>query len=102
MAEQQVINNWYIVWAVAAVIVVVVAMIAVMLIVTARRILANATRALKVANEIVANTRTIWELEKTNAVVTQLAEGAEAIVQHATQVADALEATEAAKPTLRQ
>lgn len=101
MTEQQFISNWYTGLTVAAVIVVVVAVLVSAIIVTARRILANAQRALAVADEIVENTQPIWELEKTNAVASQLSEGAEAIAQHATEVADALEeATEPAESTV--
>jgi hypothetical protein len=101
MTEQQFISNWYAGLAIAAVIVVVVAVLVLAIIVTARRILANAQRALTVANEIVENTQPIWELEKTNAVASQLSEGAEAIAQHATEMADTLEAsTEPAEPAV--
>lgn len=99
MTGQQFIDLWYTGLTIAAVIIAVVAVLVVAIIITARRILHHATRALTVANEIVDNTRPIWELEKTNAVAAQLAEGAQRIAQHATQVADALEATE---PTVKK
>ncbi len=96
MSEKQFLRRWYA--GLAAVVVVVVAVAALLLAIigTARSILKHAERALKVANEILANTRPIWELEKTNAVAVQLLEGAEAIEKHATEVADALDAPVAA------
>lgn len=86
------LQNWYFGLAVAGGIVLVVAALLLTLIAIARAILSNATRALTVANEIVANTRPIWELEQTNQVAVQLLEGAGALALHADQVADALEA----------
>ena len=90
MGEQQFLRRWYTGVAVAASIVVAVAALLLAIIGTARGILANARRALGLANEIVANTRPIWELERTNAVAAQLLEGAQAIEGHATEAADAL------------
>ena len=90
MGEQQFLRRWHIGLAVAASIVTAVAALLLAIIGTARGILANAQRALGIANEIVANTRPIWELERTNAVAVQLLDGARAIEDHATEVADAL------------
>ena len=91
MSEQQFLRYWYTGIAIATVIVAAVAVLLLAIIGTARGILNNARRALEVANEIVTNTRPIWELEQTNAVAAQLLEGAEAIEGHATEVADSLE-----------
>ena len=77
--------------AIGAGVVAAVATLLLVIIGTARSILHNAARALELANEIVANTRAIWELDTTNAVATQLLEGAQAIENHATELADALE-----------
>ena len=96
MSEKQFLRRWYTGVAVAAGIVAAVAALLLAIIGTARGILNNARRALDVANQIVPNTRPIWELERTNSVAVQLLEGAEAIEQHATEVADALEAPVAA------
>jgi len=90
MSEQEFRRYWLIGGVAAGAIVAVVAALALTLIATARSILANAGRALGLANEIVATTAPIWELEQTNAVADQLLEGAQAIRRHATQVADAL------------
>ena len=91
MTEKQFVSYWYTGLGIAAGVVVAVAALLLAIIATARSILTNAQRAIAVANEIVANTQPIWELEQTNAVATQLLDGAEAIEQHATEVADALE-----------
>ena len=92
MSEQRFLRNWYTGLAVAVGVVAAVAGLLLAIIGTARRILGHAGRALEIANEIVANTRPIWELDRTNSVAVQLLEGAEAIEKHATEVADALEA----------
>ncbi len=91
MSEKQFIRNWYTGLGVAVGVVAAVAVLLLTIIGTARSILGNARRALGVANEIVVNTRPIWELEQTNAVASQLLEGAQAIAGHAAAVADALE-----------
>ncbi len=91
MGEKQFLRNWYIGVAAAAAIVAAVAALLLAIIGSARGILANARRALEVANEIVATTRPIWELDRTNSVAVELLEGAKAIEAHATEVADALD-----------
>lgn len=90
MSENRFVRRWYAGVAVAAAIVAAVAALLLTIIGTARGILHNARRALGIANEIVANTRPIWELDRTNAVAAELLEGARAIEGHATDVADAL------------
>ena len=97
MTDKQFRRYWYTGVAIAAGIVAAVAALLLAIIGTARSILNNATRALEIANEIVANTRPIWQLEQTNAVATQLLEGAEAIKEHATAVANAIEAPQPAE-----
>ncbi len=92
MSDKQFVQYWYTGIAVAAAIVVAVAALLIAIIGTARSILTNARRALVLANEVVANTRPIWQLEQTNAVGSQLLEGAQAIERHATEVADWLDA----------
>ncbi len=92
MSEREFVRYWRTGLVIASAVVVAVATLLLAIIGTARSILHNAERALAVANEIVSNTRPIWHLEQTNAVATQLLDGARAIDQHATEVADALEA----------
>ncbi len=98
MSDKQFVRYWYTGIAIAATIVAAVAALLIAIIATARSILTNARRALALANEIVANTRPIWQLEQTNAVASQLLDGARAIERHATEVADALEAPAPASP----
>ncbi|MDP9355642.1 MAG: hypothetical protein M3Q71_14925 [Chloroflexota bacterium] len=97
MSEKQFLRYWYTGVAVAVAVVVAVAALLVAIIGTARSILRHAEQALEIANEIVINTRPIWELEKTNSVASQLLEGAKAIEEHATEVAEALDAPVAAR-----
>lgn len=96
MSEQHFLRNWYTGVAVAVAVVVAVAGLLLAIIGTARRILDHAGRALEVANEIVVNTRPIWELDRTNGVAAQLLAGAQAIERHATEVADAVDVPVAA------
>ncbi len=91
MSEKRFVRNWHTGLTVAVGVVATVAALLLAIIGTARGILSNAGRALALANEIVANTRPIWQLEQTNAVATQLLEGAQAIDDHATDIANALE-----------
>jgi hypothetical protein len=91
MSDKQFLRRWYTGLGVAVGVVVTVAALLLAIIGTARGILANARRALEVANEIVATTRPIWELDRTNSVAVELLEGAKAIEVHATEVADALD-----------
>lgn len=96
MTKKKFVGNWYLGMGIAGLVVAVVAALLLTIIGVARSILKNATHALGVAKEIVTNTQPIWELDKTNAVAVQLLGGAHAIEQHATQIADVLEAPEPA------
>lgn len=92
MTKRKFLGNWYMGMGIAGAVVAAVAALLLTIIGVARSILRNATHALGVAKEIVSNTQPIWDLEKTNSVANELLEGAKAIEQHATQIADALEA----------
>lgn len=91
MDKKSFLSYWYASMTAAAAVIGAVAVLLLALIATVRSILSNANRALKAANEIVTNTRPIWQLEQTNEVAAQLLEDAQAIEQHATQIADTLE-----------
>ncbi|HEV2108047.1 MAG TPA: hypothetical protein VGR16_07275 [Thermomicrobiales bacterium] len=93
MSEKEFLKAWYTGLAVATGVVVAVAALLVTIIGVARGILRNGTRALDVANEIVTNTRPTWDLDQTNGTASLLLEGAQAIEQHATELADALGGT---------
>jgi hypothetical protein len=87
------VDYWWLGLGIAVVVVLLVAALLLVIIMTARQILANATHALGVANEIVANTQPIWALETTNLVAVHLLDGAKAIEEHTGQIADTLEAS---------
>lgn len=96
MTKKRFLGNWYLGMGIGALVVAVVAALLLAIINTARNILKNATHALGVANEIVTNTQPIWALDTTNKVVAEIVAGAREIEQHATQIADTLEAPEPA------
>lgn len=77
------VASWAIVGVVAALLLTIIA--------TAARILANADRAVNTANEIVATTQPIWQLEQTNAAAGQLLDATQDIERHASRLADTLQ-----------
>jgi len=85
-------NEWLIGLAVVGVIVIIAAVLLILIWLAAKRILKLAGVALEVVKEIQQNTNSIWELEKTNGVATSIQSEATAIKEHATLVAEALEA----------
>lgn len=91
MSEKAFLKNWYTGLAIAAGIVTAVAALLLAIIGVARGILNNASRALDTANQIVTNTKPIWQIEKTNSAANQLLDGARSIEHHATSIADALD-----------
>jgi hypothetical protein len=92
MSGKSFLRYWYTGAAVAVAVIAAVAAILLAIIATARSIRANALRILGLAEEIVENTRPIWKLADTDAATAQLLGGARAIAQHASEIADALEA----------
>lgn len=94
MTNNKFVRNWYLGMGLAGVVVAVVAALLLAIISTARSILRNATHALNVAEGIVVSTEPIWQLDLTNAVAAQLLDNARSIEEHATQIADVLEAPE--------
>jgi sensor c-di-GMP phosphodiesterase-like protein len=97
MTESEFLSRVYLGLGIAAVVVLLVAILVIAIILVARSILNTATQALAIANEIVVKTQPIWELETTNAVAVELLEGAQAIEEHAGQIAAALEAPVASR-----
>jgi hypothetical protein len=91
MSEKEFKGTWFSWAALIALIVAAVAGLLLAIIATAQQILANAVKALGLAKEIVENTNPIWNLQTTNEVVGELVEGARAIEEHATKLADTLE-----------
>ncbi len=90
MTDQDLLNYWYIGLAVTAVVVVIAAVLLLAVLAAARRIDQGATAALGLVQQIRANTQVIWALQDTNRVAAQLLGGAESILGHAGQVAQAL------------
>ena len=91
MSDAQLYHAWTPWLAVAAALVAVAAGLLIWILIVARAIAANAARALRVADQIRANTRPIWALAATNAAAAQVLEAAWSIEDHTRQVADLLE-----------
>ena len=81
---------WGVWMAVAGLIVLVAAALLVTIWLTARSIVAHATRALRAAEAIRANTQPIWELETTNEVAEQLRDTVREIETKTSAVVEAL------------
>lgn len=91
MENEALFNEWLIGLALVSVIIVIAAVLLILVWLAAKRILRLAGAALEIVTEIKNNTNSIWELETTNAVATDIQKEAEAIEGHATLVAKALE-----------
>ena len=93
MDEATLYSNFYIGLAIAVVIILAAAVLLILVWTSARRILKLATAALGLVIQIKENTNSIWGLQTTNEVATDILEGAEAIESHAGLVAEALHNT---------
>ena len=94
MDEATLYGNFYIGLGIAVVIILAAAVLLLLVWSSARRILKLATVALGLVTQIKENTNSIWGLQTTNEVATDILEGAEAIETHAGMVAQALHETE--------
>ncbi len=90
MTDQQILTYWYIGLIVAAVVVVIAAALLIAVLMVARSIERGAGAALGIVNQIRANTQVIWSLQDTNRVAKELSGGAESILAHAGEIAQAL------------
>lgn len=90
MDEVTLFNNYYIGLAIAVVIILAAAVLLILVWLAARRILRLASTALGLVVQIKENTNSIWGLQTTNQVATDILDGAEAIESHAGLVAEAL------------
>ena len=90
MSNAQLLTNWYIWLAVAAVIVVIAAALLLAVLAAARSIAGNGVAALGLVKQIRENTQIIWALQDTNRVAEQLLGGAKAILGNAGEIAQAL------------
>lgn len=91
MENELLFNEWLIGLGLVSAIIVIAAILLILVWLAARRILRLAGAALEIVTQIKNNTQSIWELETTNAVATNIQNEAEAIEAHATLVAEALE-----------
>ena len=83
-------NTWFLALGIAAVVVVIAAALLLAVWTTARRIERGAGAALGLVRQIRENTEVIWALQDTNRTAAQLQAGAEAILENAGQIAQAL------------
>ena len=91
MDEATLYNNFYIGLGIAVVIILAAALLLILVILAARRILRLATAALGLVIQIKENTNSVWGLQTTNEVATDILEGANAIDSHAGLVVNALQ-----------
>ncbi len=90
MDDATLYGNFYVGLAIAVVLIIAAAALLILVWFAARRILRLATAALGLVEQIKENTNSIWGLQTTNEVATNILEGAEAIDAHAGLVAEAL------------
>lgn len=94
MSEQELLNNWFIGLGITAVIVVIAAGLLLAVLAAAKSIERGGAAALSLVRQIRENTQIIWALQDTNKVAAQLQGGAESILGHAGQIAEALRGAE--------
>jgi hypothetical protein len=90
MTEAQLLNGWLIGVGIAVVVIVVVAALLIAVAETARRTLALATTALRVAEKIAHNVQPIWALQTTNTVMAEMAATTKQIEGQTVAIADSL------------
>jgi hypothetical protein len=90
VTDQQFLNLWYLYLAVAGVVVVIAAALLIAILLAAKGIERSAEVALERVKQIRENTQVLWALQDTNKVAAQLQVGAESILGHAGQIAQAL------------
>lgn len=94
MDEAALFSNWYLSLGIAVVIILAAAVLLLLVWNAARRILRLASAALSLVVQIKENTNSIWELQQTNEVASDILGGAKDIETHAGMVAEALHETE--------
>lgn len=90
MDDAALYNTWFLALGIAAVVVLIAAALLLAVLSTARSIEKGAGAALGLVRQIRENTQVIWALQDTNKMASQLDEGAEAILDNAGQIAQAL------------
>lgn len=91
MSDADLWAAWRLWLAVGSAIVLLAAGLLIAIALTARRIFADAVRALEAAEAIRANTQAIWALQTTNEVAEQILGSVQAIERKATSLAGALQ-----------
>jgi hypothetical protein len=91
MSDAELWASWRLWMVVATLVVLLAAGLLIAILLTARRILGEAVRALKAAERIRANTAPIWELQTTNNVAEQILRTVQDIEQRGGALAAALE-----------
>jgi hypothetical protein len=91
MSDAELWAAWRLWIVVATVVVLLAAGLLITILVTARRILAEAVRALNAVETIRKNTQPIWELQATNQVAAQILQSVEAIEHKGGALVRALE-----------
>lgn len=81
-----VVTLWWLTLAIAAVVIVVVAVLLVAILAAANRVDRHAAEIWMAGKDIATNTIQIWQLQKTNAVASQIFETAQAIAAGATAI----------------
>ncbi len=90
MSDAELWAAWRLWMGVAVVVVLIAASLLVVIWLTARKILADAVRALTAAHAIREQTQAIWALETTNVVAEDILANVQAIEQKSTRLAGAL------------
>lgn len=97
MSDAELWAAWRLWMGVAAVVVLIAASLLIIILLTARRILADAVRALNAVEAIRANTQPIWGLQDTNEVAEDILETVQAIEKKGALLVSALAGKEATR-----
>lgn len=90
-SDSNLITIWVIVLIISAVIVLVVALLLILIWLATRSIERHALRSLQAAQQIVENTKPIWNLQETNRVAGLLLQTAQSIARVGTALANAID-----------
>ncbi len=94
MNDASFMNEFYMWLAIFGAIILIAAILLILIIVAAKRILKLANAALGIVVRIKENTMSIWELQNTNHIATDILNDADTILSNAGAVANALVETE--------
>jgi cell division protein FtsB len=91
MTDAELLERWYVILGIAAILTVAAAALLVTILILARRIAQAALRSHRAVQQIAENTRAIWELDATNAAAWDLRETARSVRHRAEEIAQALQ-----------